>query len=401
MAIGERTAPGTTPPPEEAVRANETSAPAERRKSTAGRAFTDAAILLVVTRAVFLVVAYMAAWYLASGTGPLTTGFFEIWDRWDGSLFLKIAEHGYFSPAEGNSAAFFPGYIIAIRSLSWLPVAPVVVGMLVSAVASLIAFYYLIRLGDHELGEGRGRDAALFLALFPTAVFLVAPYSEALFLAGTIAAFFYARTGAWMAAAPWVAVATATRAAGVFVMAGLAVELIRQKPWKDKGLLLRGAAALVAGLLPLIAYGLFLRAKTGDPLFFFEAQRAGWGRSFTDPLAAFKRTWETWNGGNPTNWIFAWRIEIMAAIMGLAAVLWAVTKRHFGYAVFMGLTLASLVTSTWYFSIPRIMLSFFPVAIYAAAVTAESQRRRDAVVFLSGALAIMGTIVYTRGAWFY
>ena len=81
--------------------------------------------------------------------------------------------------------------------------------------------------GPHET-NGAGRRASLYLLFFPTAVFLVAPYSESLFLAGAIPAFYYARRKRWIMAGMFAAVAMGARAAGIFLLFGLLVEFVRQ-----------------------------------------------------------------------------------------------------------------------------------------------------------------------------
>jgi hypothetical protein len=362
----------------------------------------EASGILLATRAAFLLVAYAASWFLASGEGGLELGALDIWARWDALHFFTVAEHGYSGPNAGPfGTAFFPGFPLALRALSAVGLSPVAAGLLVSAAASLVAFAYLHKLAEHDVGRGSGRRAVLYLALFPTSVFLIAPYSEALFLAGAIPAFHLARRGRWVLSGVPAAVAVATRFAGLFLLFGLALEFLRQRA-AGRPRARDAAAGLALGAVPLLAYAGFLAATKGSALRFFADQRLGWGRELTDPVSAFLSTWNTWAGAQyPSNWLFAWRLEIVAAMAGVALVAWAIAKREWGYAGYMGAMMAALLLSTWYFSIPRMLLSLFPAVLFLAEVTRGRPAAHELTLALLAPAATLGVIVFTQGAWFY
>ena len=232
-------------------------------------------------------------------------------------------------------------------------------------------------------------------------MFLVAPYSEALFLAGAIPAFYAARRGLWTRAGIPAALATATRAAGLFLLFGLALEFLRQRDFTAPRV--RAAAgALCVGALPVAAYCVWLGFVYGNPLQFVEDQRLGWGRRLTNPVTAFANTWNTWRGADyPSNWIFAWRVEVLAALVGVGLFAWTLARREWGYAGYVGVTMAALLTSTWYFSIPRMLLSLFPGAVFLAAWARPHPLRRELLIAAFAPMAALGVIVFTRGAWFY
>ena len=361
----------------------------------------EATKAVLITRALFLVVAWAGAWMLAVTRGPLEMSMVDLWARWDAGIFIQIAVFGYTDPAtDPHATAFFPLFpgLIAVVDLGPF-VSAGGAGMLISGAASIVASAYLYRLAELEVGEGAGRHAVLYLVLFPTAVFLVAAYSEALFLAGAIPAFYYARRNQWMYAAIPCAVATATRAAGIFLLLGLAVELIRQR---DSRNLKGGLVALGAGLIPVFAYGAYLARIKGDFFYFFVDQREGWHRGFVGPLESLANTWElTTTPSSPTNWILTWRFELVAAAVGLIVLGVLLIRREWGYAAYTGTTLAALMTSTWYFSIPRMLLSVFPMYLLMAGFTAGRPGRHELLVAVMAPVAALGVIVFTQGAWFY
>ncbi|CAN5562616.1 membrane protein [soil metagenome] len=382
------------------VRAGSRETPLAR--TFAAQPWREAGAILVVTRLGFLLVAYAASWLLASGEGRLEQGGLGIWAQWDALHFFGVAEHGYSGPgSEPFATAFWPGFPLALRALTFVGLAPVTAGLVISGVASLVAFVFLHKLADDELGGGSGWRAVTYLALFPTSVFLVAPYSEALFLAGTIPAFYLARRGRWLLAGVPAAVAVGTRAAGLFLLFGLALELLRQRPL-SRARARDATLGLALGALPAFAYAAFLAATKGDALYFFTDQRLGWGRTLTNPISSLMSTWNTWSGADyPSNWIFAWRLEIVAAAVGIGLVGWALAKREWGYAGYMGAMMAALLTSTWYFSIPRMLLSLFPAVLFLAEATRGRSEAHELTVIALASLASLGVVVFTQGAWFY
>lgn len=367
----------------------------------------QALVYVALTRLVFGLAAYAATLLFTTTPGATSAeGFLDIWQRWDARHFLVAAEHGWGGPeaVEARTAAFFPLYPLGIRALTSLGANPILAALLISLAASVVACAFLIKLADHELGPGNGRRAGLYLLLFPTAVFLMAPYSEALFLAGAIPAFYFARQGRWLLAALPLTVATSTRFAGVFLVAGLAVELgvqlWRKRAERPFGLFRDGIATLALAALPVVAFGLHLQAARGSFFQFRIDQLQGWGRDFVSPVQSFLYTWNTRIGGYEQNWIFAWRIEILAALAGVLLTVWALVRKQWAYATYMGMFMAVLMTSSWYFSIPRMLLTFFPAFIFLASFT-NDERRHELALLTLAPLATMGVIVFTRGAWFF
>lgn len=365
-------------------------------------AVIEAVRIVVITHLVFFALAYAATWMLATdSSGPSTVGFLEMWRRWDANHLVNIAENGYFSPATyPNATAFFPLVPLAILVLSWTGLPMVAAGLVLSTIGSVVACTYLFKLAESELGPGSGRRAALYLCVFPTAVFLVAPYSEPVYLAGAIAAFYYARRDRWLMVGPFAALAMGSRLAGVFLLFGLLVEFLKQRDFTvDR--MMNAATSLLMGGLPLVGYALYLNSVTGDPIRFLVSQKEGWGRDYVGPVASFLNTWRTWEGDYFTNWMFAWRVEILAALIGLAVVIWALVKAEWGFAAYMGAGLAALITSAWYYSIPRMLLTWFPMMLFLAEFSKRREPRHEGVLLALTPFAALGVILFTHNIWFF
>jgi Mannosyltransferase (PIG-V) len=363
------------------------------------RRWRESATLVVATRICLVLVAYAAAWMLASSTGPLREGLFDIWVKWDARHFLEVARYGYTDPStDPHATAFFPLFPLLIRAFSAVGLPPAAAGMLVATLSTIVACSYLYRIAEEDIGRHSGRRAILYLLLFPTTVFLIAPYSEATFLAGAIGAFYYARRQRWAAAGIAAAVATASRAAGAFVLIGLVFEFLRLRPRAVRDIV----RAVGIGALPLLAYGAYLWQVKGDPLYFFVDQREGWSRDFVSPIESLRNSLGLATSSTaPTNWVLTWRLELIAAVIGIALVLWALVVREWGYAAYMGTAMTALMTSTWYFSIPRMLLTFFPAMLLLARYTMRRSGRHEIVVALMAPVAALGVVVFTQGAWFY
>ncbi|MEA2433178.1 MAG: hypothetical protein QOG54_635 [Actinomycetota bacterium] len=381
----------------------ETSAPRAKGRDELGpRVWRESIEIVLAFRVAFFLLALAALWMLASKTtGAPGIGAFDAWRRWDANHLLTLAEHGYTAPeSDAHAAAFFPLFPLCVRALLFLGIPTVLAGMLVSAISSVVAGAFLYRLAEEEFGPGTGRRALVYLMVFPTAVFLIAPYSEALFLAGAIPAFYFARRQRWEWVGLPAAVAMGARAAGIFLLIGLAVEFVRQRDF-SKVKLANAGLALVIGFLPLLAYGAFLNQAFGNPFQFIVHQKEGWGRELTNPVDALRTTLRGISPGTATNWILAWQGEVIAAALGVAATLWAAAKREWGYAAYMGSTMAALLTSTWYFSIPRMLLGLFPIVLFLAEATKDRRWLHETVLVVFAPLAALGVVVYTSGAWFY
>jgi Mannosyltransferase (PIG-V) len=373
-----------------------------RFAADSGHPWTEALKLDLLLHAAVFPLAYFGNLIVTHLRGEQVPSFWHIWVRWDVPLYLGIARHGYAGPDSlPHSVAFFPFLPLALRVLLRTGLSGVGAGLVVSGAALLVALAYLYRLAN-EVWPGTGRRTLVYLCIFPMAVFLVAGYSEALFLAGTIPAFYYARRERWLIAAPFAALAVGTRFAGIFVLLGLGVCFLYQRRF-DVRRIAEVAAGLTFATLPLIGFALFLWKTKGTPLAYFNAERVGWGRYFSWPLSSFFRTLH--HHAVPTVnsriWDAAWRVEIVAAAIGLGFTAWTIARRQFGWAAYMAGTLGTLMFSSLYFSIPRMLLSLFPIPMLLAHLSLEHPKTHRCFVAVMSVFAAVGVVVFTHGTWFF
>ena len=259
-------------------------------------ALRDSLIVLVASRLFVLAVAVAASLTLSfdathaigSDVPALTHPFGAFGDRllaplarWDAKWYLSIAQSGY---TEARTSAFFPLYPLLVRTLAgWSssPQALLLSSYAVSLTSFGVALYVLHRLVVLELGARTARPVLLLLALWPGALFFGAPYSESLFLALSVGAFYAARTGRWTAAIALAAAASATRVVGLTLILPLAVIWWRSAHHE------RPSSVMIA-LAPagVVAFSAYLGFATDlSPLEWKDAQRL-WKHEFVGPFVA-------------------------------------------------------------------------------------------------------------------
>lgn len=306
---------------------------------------------------------------------------FTATQRQDAAWFLRIATSGY-APHDG-SAAFFPLYPLAVRAAGWVPgVGPLAAGLIVGNAAFFGALVMLHALTRLELGHEAARRTVLFCAFFPTAFFLLAPYTEALFLLLSISAFWFARRNRWVWAAVAGAGAAMTRNLGVLLIVALAVEAFRQ--WRQGRLLFPRLTAAACIALGPLAYFAYWRIRFQDFWAPLDAQR-NWQRSSTFPLAALwhavQLAWQmqTW-----------WLLDLTVVGLAIAGITIAALRVPLTYSVYAGLSVLIPLTFTFDLrpltSMPRFMTVVFP-AFWGFAIAAERRRPPETALLIAFAAA--------------
>jgi hypothetical protein len=324
----------------------------------------------------------------------------DVWARWDSDFFLRIAEDGY----DRASAAFFPLYPAIVGLLGRVLLGHyVLAGLVVSLAAALAAFVLLYRLAEPRLGADGARRAVLYLALFPTALFLQAVYSESLFLALALGAFLLAERGRFLGAGAVAGLALLTRPAGVALLPALALIAWRSP---DRG---RALAALAPALAAFALFPLVLWQQVGDPWAFLDAQER-WQRHFS-PAGPLGGVWEgirvvaegdTPSGAAPMHAaaVNAQGLAALALFAGLTVVAW----RRFGapYGLFAALSLAlplSIPSDRWpLLSLPRFGLVVFPFFLALAALGGRP-RVHAAIVGCSALLLGVAVVQWALWQW--
>jgi Mannosyltransferase (PIG-V) len=321
--------------------------------------------------------------------------------RWDSAWYVEIGEHGY---EDRVQTAFFPLYPLLARIVGTVFGGSVVIGgIVVSLAAFAVALVLVRRLAALDVGEEAADRSVWLLALFPGAIFFSAVYTEAVFLAASVAAIYAARRSRWMWAGLLGAAAALTRNTGVLVLVPVALIYLYgprdgEPPRPGGGLrprypLRRDALWLLlipAGLLTFMAY-------TGivydDPFATMAAQGA-FAREFAGPLSAL------WFGAgeaiDAVGALFSDPGEALRTlalttlvVLALVATVGALRRLPLFYGAYALVALLPPLSTPWpehpFWSTPRFIAVLFPLFVWAGLVLRD--RRAYAavlVVFVAG-----------------
>ena len=202
---------------------------------------------------------------------------------WDAGSYLTLAQYGY---RPRSLSAFFPGYPMLMRAGAWSPGATVVAGVVVSLLAFLVALYLLHRLVSLECGSEAAGLTVLLVAFAPMALFFSAIYTESVFLALSVGAFYAARSGWWARAGIAGGLAATTRITGLVLILPL-LALYLYGPREDQ--VARCGAGSWRPRFPLRRDGWFLVLVPAGALLFFVYQGAH--GDFLAPLHAAQSYW--------------------------------------------------------------------------------------------------------------
>lgn len=353
----------------------------------------------------------------------------EPFRQWDGFWYKLLAEQGY-DRAPTAYPAFWPLYPWLMRGGERLTgLSTEVVGYLVANVAFVLALIVVYRLVALDFDRTIARRTLVALALFPTAFFFSAVYTESLFLLLAAGALLAARTQGWFVAGLLGLLAALTRSQGVLLLAPFAVLFFQQhrldwRRWFPNALW----AALPAGGPALFA--LLLDRRGIDPLAFVKVQEQ-WNRYQAMPwetLAAGVRggyapnigtnygaDW-AWIGElvrNPT-WSFVTSFELRDAAANSDTLELICTILFLALAV-VGLRYLPLYHSAYVWpalliplfgpsevhalmSVPRFGLVLFPLFVMLALLF---ERRREAIpaLAISTLLLILLTAQFAQWYW--
>jgi hypothetical protein len=337
----------------------------------------------------------------------------DVWARWDSVPFLQIAEHGY--GGEKGSPAFYPLYPWVVGAVGRAFGGHyVLAGIVVSSVATLVAFALFYRLASAKLDEVGARAALVYLAIFPMALFLHAVYAESLCLCLVLAVFLAAERERWLAAGLLTGLALLTRPTAVALLPAVAL-----LAWRSRERL-RAFASLCLAPVVFLVYPLVLHEQIGDARGFLHAERF-WHRSVgtLGPLTGIWRALRAaWAGvlqltvGSAQHWYWTPVNPARAAVLNLEylayfcifVVLTVVAWRAFGaaYGLFAAMSVAIPVTapSDAYplLSIPRLGLTVFPVFL-ALAVVGHRWRGHTAIVACSAVLLGISLAEWATWQW--
>lgn len=323
------------------------------------------------------------------------------WLRWDTICYLMIAETGYsLYPGLTVWPPFYP-FLIDLFSFIFKP--PLLAALVISGLGTWLAFFLLYIFITENHDETTAKNTVFLYAVYPSAFFLVAGYTESLFLALIIGSFLFARRKAWGWAGILATLATLTRNQGIVMSLALFWEGILQYR-EQKGLAARERfQILFFSSLPVLVFGAFA-------LYVHEGLRAGW------PWQTLATIWGQYTGlpwegilGNSKQllmlpispdlyWLPTTILDLFLAILIPVAL---VTHRHSTrstYLVFAWLillmSLLKLAPNDMLVSFSRYMIPVFPFFIAVSPVMQQRLIRLSLILICLTLQAILLNMFY-------
>jgi hypothetical protein len=332
------------------------------------------------------------------GVEPLNDAIVAPWQRWDTIWYAKIAMDGY---GRDQSVHFPPLYPFLIRASSPLTGGnTVAAGLLLSSIAALAAFVLLYRLVCSMYDKGTAERALLYLAVFPTAFFLFAAYTEPLFLMFVLGAFLCARSGRWGGAGLCGACAAMTRGQGTLFILPLAVEFWMQYR--------RGEVSLTRAwtLLPVLAGGavhvLWVTYQFGSPGVYLSGEQLM--HRFALPVETLAVGWGAVLGARSPAEAFLALLDPVGLLILAAGVIWSARKLPLSMTVYAAcVAIPSLFILTNYSeqypltSVSRFVILAFPLFLLFGTVP----RRWWQAPVLAVSLVFQTVLLTLFAAWVF
>jgi Gpi18-like mannosyltransferase len=267
----------------------------------------------LATRVLLLLTTYFALTLSLFNTRQLSPqDLLTAWDKFDTVWYLNISQFGYWLPSPATFArdhgqiptAFFPLYPLLIATISQLiGTAHRLAGaLIISNLGTLAAFIGIGLFAANEDGDEAASRTIRLVAAYPLAFFLMAAYTEGVFLALAVFCLYFVRRHLWYAAAICAFFAALTRFTGVILFPPLVYEYgSAQGWWRRSSLnslitlrrylplrphlhqLLEAMAVILSVPLGLGTYMLYLGMQFHNPLSFAEAAEVSWLHHSTPP----------------------------------------------------------------------------------------------------------------------
>ncbi|MEX1218460.1 MAG: mannosyltransferase family protein [Acidimicrobiales bacterium] len=368
------------------------------------------------------VLVWIAIWYgnnhlMHDAFFPVRNSIGETWfggfARWDAEWYRTIAREGYvYYPDVQSSIAFWPTYPVVIRLFSWAFPSIFITGTVITVFAGATAVVLLRKWAKVFVSTEVAITSVVLLCVFPYSWYLYGVvYSDALFVATAIGAFYLVERDKYFWAGIVGIAATAGRPAGLVVAIALVLRVIERRNQAQGALglrelfsprsLTRADTPIFFSLAGVGAWCIFLWVRFGDPFLFATIQEStGWDQG------AGLSTWLKFRlieelQRHPFAWstvgLVAHGLVVLGALLLLPRV-----QRRFGwaYAAYtLGLVSLPLLGSKDFFGAGRYLLPAFPCIVIAAELLVARPKLRLAVLPLSLVAMLAMAVAFGRGSY--
>lgn len=349
---------------------------------------------------------YTSISHFTESYNPVLHFLLSPWANFDGVHYLSIAGNGY-----TNNGAFFPLFPLTIYLLTSLfgtmqAFSPMQFfsGLFLSNLYFFLALILLHKLLKLDYKDNVVFQTILLLLVFPTSFFFVSIYTESLFLLLSLLSFYSVRKGNYFRAGLFGALLTATKFVGIAILPALILEFLMRekitnlKLFKQKLLKLLPILLAPLGLISYMYYNSF---KWGNSFFFVKAQEEFANNRSSSSIILFPQTiiryFKIFFTVSPSQFEFWVALLEFSAFIFASIMLYVAYKKgvRVTYLVFAALCFLIPASTGTFTSIPRYILTMFPIFIALALI--QDKKFKLIYGIVCSALLFLLLMLFSRG----
>lgn len=223
--------------------------------------------------------------------------FLSALGNFDGIHYLLIAKNGYVQFEQ----AFFPLYPQLIRLLTPLFPNALITSLFISNSCFLLGFFLM----DKLFSQKKNYWLVLFIFSFPAAFYFGAAYNEGLFFFLLVGVLYYLKEKNYVGASLMAFLSSLTRLIGVFTIIPIFIH------WWFNDRSKKAFLTVLAPILGLATYSLYLWQTTGDPLYFLSSQPAFGANRSTHLILLPQVIWRYLKIFVTANWDFRYFVSVI------------------------------------------------------------------------------------------
>lgn len=352
-----------------------------------------------------IIILFFFSWlsaYLFPQSRAVTLNIWDLWNVWDVPHYISIASSGYQTVGDAaNFLAFLPAFPLLVFIFKLIfQTNYLISGFIVSFTITILLAIMLYKLTLLDYPKKTAILAVLMLFIFPTSFFLHIPYSEPLLVLLAVAAFYFARKKYYWISFLCIGLATATKIIGLALIPAIFLEILifDRDSFKNKNILNKLSFLFFGLILSLSGFLIYLIMNYflwGNFLYFTFIQKQNWHQTFSPLGQGLVYAYQSlfWRVGFERAMLgYA---QIAAFIFGLLMSIYVLLKVRISYGIFMVIDLFFSYSMSFWMSMPRHILTLFPMYIVLA-LFSNNLIFRYFWITVSVALLVILAIIFTQ-----
>ena len=322
---------------------------------------------------------------------------------WDGGIYRGIAQEGYIF-IYPKSAVFPPLYPILIKLFSLNdPALMPWVGVIIANAFSFLGLYFLYMLAPLVVEEKYRLRVCFAYMVFPVlAVCSLLSYSEPLFLAFTIGAYYFWKQSRFGFAALLAILSVFTRLVGVFILVIFLLDtLCGYVSQRERSRAVKQCAVIGATCAGIAVLFLFNYYTFGDPLAALHVEATLWENtmSVTSLLDNVRIYGFEGLSGIALNYS-AVPILLIDALLVVATALFLL-KRGPALSTYSLVLLVTFLSLSTLMSFVRYVAAIFPLYLFLGFMLSDDWKKNLTIGIIAIVVAVQNMFLWISGAWLF